>query len=408
MSIVSRNRIKVDGYEVKLKNDLKFYYGDTLNLSFSISNKVISQICSYQITDGTLLLDKDKINAYMIVENKEIAGTIVENNCVIFRLEPKHQTIGISRLQIILKERTESGEVDVLHTPPFNIEIREPLAYTGYAPAPSDNAIVNRAIVNESLVVEATPFTWSLGDDLEYEMTVWVGGDIITDEKLNKIEMQLLKYARVITEQSSIIDEQSLVLDRHEEMLQELMYTPIAISNLSLSQSLVEIGGSVVGLQINWSANKPPITAYINGEEISSSENNYIYPYEITQDKTFTLKVTDDKGSAERSVSIKFANGKYYGVAQEGVYDSDFILSLNKQIVTNGKGDITVNCDSGEYVYYAIPTRFDTPRFSVGGFVGGFTLVDTIEFTNVYGYTEDYEIWKSENSNLGLVTINVG
>ena len=128
MSIVSRNRIKVDGYEVKLKNDLKFYYGDTLNLSFSISNKVISQICSYQITDGTLLLDKDKINAYMIVENKEIAGTIVEDNCVIFRLEPKHQTIGISRLQIVLKEKTENGEVDVLHTPPFNIEIREPLA----------------------------------------------------------------------------------------------------------------------------------------------------------------------------------------------------------------------------------------------------------------------------------------
>ena len=231
---------------------------------------------------------------------------------------------------------------------------------------------------------------------------------IITDEKLNKIEMQLLKYARVITEQSSIIDEQSLVLDRHEEMLQELMYTPIAISNLSLSQSLVEIGGSVVGLRINWNANKPPITAYINGEEIGSSENNYIYPYEITQDKTFTLKVTDDRGSAERSVSIKFANGKYYGTAQEGTYDSDFILSLNKEIVTNGKGNITVNCDNGQYVYYAIPTRFDTPRFSVGGFVGGFVLVDTIAFTNIYGYTEDYEIWKSENSNLGLVTINVG
>ena len=128
MSIVSRNRIKVDGYEVKLKNDLKFYYGDTLNLSFSISNKVISQICSYQITDGTLLLDKDKINAYMIVENKEIAGTIVEDNCVIFRLEPKYQTIGVTMLQIILKEKTENGEVDILHTPPFPLFIENPIA----------------------------------------------------------------------------------------------------------------------------------------------------------------------------------------------------------------------------------------------------------------------------------------
>ena len=128
MSIVSRNRIKVDGYEVKLKHDLKFYYGDTLNLSFSISNEAISQICSYQITDGDLRLNSDKIKAYMIVENKEIAGTIVEDNCVIFRLEPKYQTIGVSMLQIILKEDTGGGEVDILHTPPFPLFIEDPIA----------------------------------------------------------------------------------------------------------------------------------------------------------------------------------------------------------------------------------------------------------------------------------------
>ena len=398
MGIVSKNRIKVDGYEVKLKNDLKFYYGDTLNLSFSISNKVISQICSYQITDGTLLLDKDKIKAYMIVENKEIAGTIVEDNCVIFRLEPKHQTIGISRLQIILKERTESGEVDVLHTPPFNIEIREPLAYTGDAPPPDipdGYAIVNKAIVNESLVVEATPFTWSLGDDLEYEMTIWVGGDIITDEKLNKIELQLLKYANALNE--------------HEAILQELLYVPISISSLSLSKSVVEIGDILSGLVVTWSYNKEDIVSQkFNGLEVGIDDREYVETEDITSNKTYTLEVNDGKNTVTKSATVKFLNGKYYGVAQEGIYDNDFILSLNKEIVTNGKGNITVNCDNGQYVYYAIPTRFDTPRFSVGGFVGGFVLVDTIAFTNIYGYTEDYEIWKSENSNLGLVTINVG
>ena len=131
MSIVSRNRIKVDGYEVKLKHDLKFYYGDTLNLSFSISNEAISQICSYQITDGDLRLNSDKIKAYMIVENKEITGTIIEDNCVIFRLEPKYQTIGVSMLQIILKEDTGGGEVDILHTPPFPLFIEDPIAELG-------------------------------------------------------------------------------------------------------------------------------------------------------------------------------------------------------------------------------------------------------------------------------------
>ena len=398
MGIVSKNRIKVDGYEVKLKNDLKFYYGDTLNLSFSISNKVISQICSYQITDGTLLLDKDKIKAYMIVENKEIAGTIVEDNCVIFRLEPKHQTIGISRLQIILKERTESGEVDVLHTPPFNIEIREPLAYTGDAPPPDipdGYAIVNKAIVNESLVVEATPFTWSLGDDLEYEMTIWVGGDIITDEKLNKIELQLLKYANALNE--------------HEAILQELMYVPIDISNLSLSKSVVEIGDILSGLVVTWSYNKEDIVSQkFNGLEVGIDDREYVETEDITSNKTYTLEVNDGKNTTTKSATVKFLNGKYYGVAQEGTYDSDFIKGLTKVLAENKNGNFTVNCGENEFIYFCIPTRFGTPRFSVGGFEGGFFKVDTIEFTNNFGYSENYDIYRSDNSSLGNTTVNVG
>ena len=398
MGIVSRNRIKVDGYEVKLKNDLKFYYGDTLNLSFSISNKVISQICSYQITDGTLLLDKDKIKAYMIVENKEIAGTIVEDNCVIFRLEPKHQTIGISRLQIILKERTESGEVDVLHTPPFNIEIREPLAYTGDAPPPdipNGYAIVNRAIVNESLVVEATPFTWSLGDDLEYEMTIWVGGDIITDEKLNKIELQLLKYANALNE--------------HEAILQELLYVPISISSLSLSKSVVEIGDVLSGLVVTWAYNKEDILSQkFNGLEVRIDDREYTETEDITSNKTYTLEANDGKNTTTKSATVKFLNGKYYGVAQEGTYDSDFIKGLTKVLAENKNGNFTVNCGENEFIYFCIPTRFGTPRFSVGGFEGGFFKVDTIEFTNNFGYSENYDIYRSDNSSLGNTTVNVG
>ena len=398
MGIVSKNRIKVDGYEVKLKNDLKFYYGDTLNLSFSISNKVISQICSYQITDGTLLLDKDKIKAYMIVENKEIAGTIVEDNCVIFRLEPKHQTIGISRLQIILKERTESGEVDVLHTPPFNIEIREPLAYTGDAPPPDipdGYAIVNKAIVNESLVVEATPFTWSLGDDLEYEMTIWVGGDIITDEKLNKIELQLLKYANALNE--------------HEAILQELLYVPISISSLSLSKSVVEIGDILSGLVVTWSYNKEDIVSQkFNGLEVGIDDREYVETEDITSNKTYTLEVNDGKNTTTKSTTVKFLNGKYYGATQEGVYDNDFIKSLTKVLTDNKNGNITVNCGENEFIYFCIPTRFGTPRFSVGGFEGGFFKVDAIEFTNNFGYSENYDIYRSDNSSLGNTTVNVG
>ena len=46
MSIVSLNKLEVNGFKAKVSNKLKFYKGDKLNLSFSISNTLISEINS--------------------------------------------------------------------------------------------------------------------------------------------------------------------------------------------------------------------------------------------------------------------------------------------------------------------------------------------------------------------------
>ena len=41
------------------------------------------------------------------------------------------------------------------------------------------------------------------------------------------------------------------------------------------------------------------------------------------------------------------------------------------------------------------------------GFDGGFTKLHTFEFQNSQGHTESYDVWKSENSNLGNTTVVV-
>ncbi|WP_157796132.1 hypothetical protein [Thomasclavelia cocleata] len=52
-----------------------------------------------------------------------------------------------------------------------------------------------------------------------------------------------------------------------------------------------------------------------------------------------------------------------------------------------------------------MPARYGAVNFNVGGFDGGFTKVATIEFTNASGYTENYDIYKSDNANLGTQTV---
>jgi hypothetical protein len=48
-----------------------------------------------------------------------------------------------------------------------------------------------------------------------------------------------------------------------------------------------------------------------------------------------------------------------------------------------------------------------TRSFKVGGFDGGFTLYDTISFTNASGYTEEYYVYRSDNAGLGQTSVTV-
>ena len=60
---------------------------------------------------------------------------------------------------------------------------------------------------------------------------------------------------------------------------------------------------------------------------------------------------------------------------------------------------------------FAFPKRLSTggdpdyPLFKVGGFCGGFNCPETVSVTNSNGWTEDYYVWSSENSNLGAQTV---
>ena len=52
MSIESKYNVNVKGYQVKMDEQIKFYKGDTLNLGFSISHNLISNMGSTKVIDG--------------------------------------------------------------------------------------------------------------------------------------------------------------------------------------------------------------------------------------------------------------------------------------------------------------------------------------------------------------------
>lgn len=178
------------------------------------------------------------------------------------------------------------------------------------------------------------------------------------------------------------------------------------INSFSIEPSVSQIGSSV-GVSLKWSYNQDIKNQTINNTNISNSLRQITYSG-INSNTTYTLTGTSENNDNDsRNVSIIFCNGVYYGKSSSTTYDSDFINSLTKVLSDSKDRTITVNAGIGEYIYYCLPARLGTPQFIVNGFYGGFNKVDTISFTNSSGYTENYNIYKSTNANLGNTSITV-
>lgn len=199
-------------------------------------------------------------------------------------------------------------------------------------------------------------------------------------------------------------------LDDLNQKMEDLMYEPIQITSFTNNVGTVEMGSTVNTVVLNWATNKTPEDLTLDGEGIDKSlKTKTIESANIKSNKTYTLKAKDEReAEATKTTAINFLNGVYWGVAEDkSSFDSTFILGLTKGLQGSKAKTFTVNAGASQHIYYAIPTRYGTPAFKVGGFDGGFAKVGTIDFTNASGYTESYDIWKSDNSGLGNTTVVV-
>lgn len=191
---------------------------------------------------------------------------------------------------------------------------------------------------------------------------------------------------------------------------EEFNYKPIAINSFNNNKNTVEMGATVTDVTLNWTLNKKATSLTLDGTSVPVTDVSKTFTAQsIKANKTYTLKATDEKNAtATKTTAITFLNGVYWGAkAEPGTYDSAFVLTLSKALQGAKAKTFTVNAGAEEYIYYALPSRFGTPTFNVGGFDGGFAKISTIEFTNASGYIENYDIWKSVNSGLGNTNVTV-
>ena len=258
-------------------------------------------------------------------------------------------------------------------------------------PLVSDDATMGKAILGLSKLATGE-IKNAFDSDGNYIREIHKDGDILSASIINKFEEANEKNTQDIKELNTKIWD---------------IQNPFDISSISVAPNISQMG-STVSPKLTWNYTHSTIKAQtINNEAIEGTLRTKTFTG-VTATTTYTLAaISNSDVKKSKSATITFANGVYYGKSTTSTYDSALINSLTKQL-SNSKGrTITVNAGAGEYIFYCIPSRLGACSFNVGGFDGGFSKVATIEFTNSDSYAENYDIYKSDNANLGNTNVTI-
>lgn len=194
------------------------------------------------------------------------------------------------------------------------------------------------------------------------------------------------------------------------EALDALLYKKVEVDSFVNNVNTAEIGSTVNEVTLSWELKGNPTSVKVDTEEVGADvKSKALTELGLTSNKTWTLSATDGTTSAQATTSVVFLNGLYYGTGSidaEGA-DDVFVQGLTKTLTNERKAEFTVDAVTGKFIYFALPARLGTPVFTVGGFIGGFELIKTFDFTNASGYKESYKLYRSENEGLGQTSVAV-
>ena len=252
-----------------------------------------------------------------------------------------------------------------------------------------------------------------VGDMTSKSLEISVDVDaVLSNTSTNPVENKVITNALSATDKN--VADLSKKITELEEMFGELTFVPIEILSLVLEPYIKEKGDSATDIQLSWMYNtdKNPATLLLNNEPLGTTLKETTIEGPITETTTYTLKAVDSFGNtSEKQTTLHFVNGVYYNSATvPSEYNSDFIKSLNTRALSTKK-DMTLDFTvaDGEYIYICTPEVNGNYTFKTGGFDGGFggAPVATVDFTNEFGHTETYKIYKSDNTNLANVRVEL-
>lgn len=164
-----------------------------------------------------------------------------------------------------------------------------------------------------------------------------------------------------------------------------------------------------------WSTDFPLPVAVPLPALVINDVNSYTKSTQVTQ--YFYLEANRDGFSKQRSASITWTRKRYWfaaGSPGPGGYTQlwlETLVGVNSELATSRlKNNFLISVGTpadNKHAYYIYKSDYGAGTFWVGGFAGGFNLVDTIHLTNVHGVDETFYVYESTQVGLGDIYLTV-
>lgn len=202
-------------------------------------------------------------------------------------------------------------------------------------------------------------------------------------------------------------------------VLSEYIVSEFAITGFATSTVTQEIGATVASpVAFTATYTHTPTHASVIDDQGHSAVDvhttptafSYAHSYTKTANNdvvTFSLTADNDGTPDNKDTTITWRPKIWWGIGS-GIVDQTGIETLtNSALMASRDKTFTANPSSGEYIYYCYPAAYGAATFHVDGWEGGFDLIDDAVSVTRNGVTQDYNIYRSHNPNLGTTTVVV-
>lgn len=167
----------------------------------------------------------------------------------------------------------------------------------------------------------------------------------------------------------------------------------------------VEVGATITSQSLSISYTGTATAPVTLTDSEGSPTTTLISPFTSVTSPLVTSKTTNNAtvvytihaNSKTGTTTTSWRPRVYYGSEIPGAHDEAFIEALASSALASSRNrTISVSATVGQRAYYAIPSSYGTPTFTIGGFVTTHTLMATVSVTNVNGVTQNYDLWASD------------